>query len=46
MNLNNSLQTLEYEFARALHSLVRTDVPKIAFVEGHGELDSRTHSLG
>lgn len=40
VNLSNSIQTLEYEFSRALHSLTISDVPKIAFVEGHGELDS------
>jgi len=45
-NLNNSIQTLEYEFARAIHSLTMEDVPRIAFIEGHGELDSlQTHSL-
>jgi ABC-2 type transport system permease protein len=45
-NLNNSIQTLEYEFARAIHSLTTEDVPRIAFIEGHGELDSlQTHSL-
>jgi ABC-2 type transport system permease protein len=46
VNLNNSIQTLEYEFARAIHSLTLDEVPKIAFIEGHGELDSlQTHSL-
>ena len=46
LNLNNSIQTLEYEFARAIHSLTQDEVPKIAFIEGHGELDSlQTHSL-
>ncbi|MFH0756943.1 MAG: gliding motility-associated ABC transporter substrate-binding protein GldG [Bacteroidota bacterium] len=46
MNLNNSIQTLEYEFMRAIHSLTLEEVPRIAFVEGHGELDSmQTHSL-
>jgi ABC-2 type transport system permease protein len=46
VNLNNSIQTLEYEFARAIHSLTMKEVPKIAFIEGHGELDSlQTHSL-
>lgn len=45
-NLNNSLQTLEYEFMRALHSLTLEEIPKVAFIEGHGELDSlQTHSL-
>ena len=46
LNLNNSIQTLEYEFARAIFSLTLTDVPRIAFIEGHGELDSlQTNSL-
>ncbi len=45
-NLNNSIQTLEYEFMRAIHSLTLEEVPSIAFIEGHGELDSlQTHSL-
>ncbi len=46
VNLNNSIQTLEYEFARAIQSLTMEEVPRIAFIEGHGELDSlQTHSL-
>jgi ABC-2 type transport system permease protein len=46
LNLNNSIQTLEYEFARAIQSLAQEEVPRIAFIEGHGELDSmQTHSL-
>lgn len=45
-NLNNSIQTLEYEFARAIHGLAMEEIPAIAFIEGHGELDSlQTHSL-
>jgi ABC-2 type transport system permease protein len=46
VNLNNSIQTLEYELMRALHSLTLKEVPAVAFTEGHGELDSlQTHSL-
>ncbi len=46
VNLSNSVQTLEYEFSKALHSLTREDVPRIAFIEGHGELDSlSTYSI-
>lgn len=46
MNLNNSIQSLEYEFMRAIHSLTLEEVPAIAFIEGHGELDSlQTYSL-
>tara|TARA_B100000809_G_scaffold47690_1_gene42355 strand:- start:14193 stop:15935 length:1743 start_codon:yes stop_codon:yes gene_type:complete len=37
--LNSSIESLEYEIANAINSLTRTDVPKIAFIEGHGELD-------
>jgi ABC-2 type transport system permease protein len=46
LNLVNSAQTLEYEFTRAIHSLTLKEVPRIAFIEGHGELDSlQTYSL-
>jgi len=46
MNLNNSIETLEYEFMRAIHSLTLEEIPRIAFIEGQGELDSlQTHSL-
>ncbi|MFO7668488.1 MAG: gliding motility-associated ABC transporter substrate-binding protein GldG [Bacteroidales bacterium] len=46
MNLNHSIQTLEYEFMKAIHSLTMDEVPRIAFIEGHGELDSlQTYSL-
>jgi len=46
VNLNNSIQSLEYEFARIIYSLTLSEVPRIAFIEGHGELDSlQTHSL-
>jgi len=46
MNLSNSLDALEYEFSRAIYSLSIDEVPKIAFIEGHGELDSiQTFSL-
>ncbi|MEX0987020.1 MAG: gliding motility-associated ABC transporter substrate-binding protein GldG [Bacteroidales bacterium] len=40
VNLSNSIQSLEYEFSKAMHSMSKRDVPKIAFIEGHGELDS------
>ena len=46
LNLNNSIQTLEYEFMRAIRGLTVDEVPRIAFIEGHGELDSlQTFSL-
>lgn len=37
-NLNNSIAGLEYQFAEAIHNVEKEDVPKIAFLEGHGEL--------
>lgn len=40
MQLNNSIQALEYEFANCIRNL-STDVrPQIGFLEGHGELDT------
>ncbi len=36
--LNNSIQTLEYNLARAIQELIRPIKPRIAFIEGHGEL--------
>lgn len=38
-NLNNSVQSLEYEFIRAIKSISNEKVEKVAFIEGHGELD-------
>lgn len=40
-NLNHSIENLEYAFAEAIHSLLKTDVERIAFLEGHGELNER-----
>ncbi len=37
-NLNISIENLEYAFAEAIHSLMQTETPAIAFLEGHGEL--------
>lgn len=39
VNLNHSVQSLEYEFIRAIKSLSSNKVEKIAFIEGHDELD-------
>lgn len=39
-NLNSSIQALEYEFAFAIKQLTLKKVPKIAFIEGHGELSA------
>lgn len=36
-NLNTSIETLEYEITDALRLMINTDVPKVAFLEGHGE---------
>ncbi len=38
MNLNSSIQALEYELAFAIDKLTTTISPKIAFLYGHGEL--------
>lgn len=36
--LNSSIESLEYEIANAINNLTTIDVPKVAFIEGHGEL--------
>lgn len=38
-NLANSVEALEYEFIRVIKSITSDKVEKIAFIEGHGELD-------
>lgn len=38
--LNNSIQALEYEFASCIRNLNIVMKPEIAFIEGHGELDT------
>ena len=40
-NLNNSVENLEFAFVEALHTLSREKTEKIAFLEGHGELDEK-----
>lgn len=37
-NLNVSIENLEYAFAEAIHQVQQTEVPRVAFLEGHGEL--------
>jgi len=37
--LNTSIEALEYEISNAIHKLINDEKPKIAFIEGHGELD-------
>jgi ABC-2 type transport system permease protein len=39
--LNNSAQALEYNLATTIHKLTVTDKPRVAFLEGNGELDFR-----
>jgi len=39
--LNNSIQNLEFKFINAIHLLTRQVKPRIAFIEGHGELTAR-----
>ena len=38
IQLNNSIQTLEYEIANTIKKLATKFQPKLAFIEGHGEL--------
>ncbi|WP_244824852.1 gliding motility-associated ABC transporter substrate-binding protein GldG [Carboxylicivirga mesophila] len=38
-NLNISIESLEYKLAEAFKRLASEEQPKIAFLEGHGELD-------
>ncbi len=38
-NLNHSIESLEYEFIVAINNLVKEKIKKVAFIEGHGELD-------
>lgn len=40
-NLNESIENLEYALAENIHLLTQTQAPKIAFIEGHGELPER-----
>lgn len=37
-NLNHSIETLEYELTDVLRIVTSTQIPKVAFLEGHGEL--------
>ncbi|MBN2348211.1 MAG: gliding motility-associated ABC transporter substrate-binding protein GldG [Bacteroidales bacterium] len=38
-NINNSIQSLEFEFINLIRTLSNKNTEKIAFIEGHGELD-------
>ncbi len=37
--LNNSIQNLEFKFAEVINRLSKNVKPKVAFIEGHGELN-------
>ncbi|MBL4577674.1 MAG: gliding motility-associated ABC transporter substrate-binding protein GldG, partial [Flavobacteriales bacterium] len=39
VQLNNSIQTLEYEIGNTIKKLTVVHRPKLAFIEGHGELN-------
>ncbi len=39
--LNNSVQSLEYTLANTIRQLTREQKPRIAFIEGHGELSEQ-----
>ena len=39
--LNNSIQNLEFKFATVISRLIKNVKPRIAFIEGHGELDDQ-----
>jgi gliding-associated putative ABC transporter substrate-binding component GldG len=41
-NLNLAMQNLEYELINVIQKISRTNKDKIAFVEGHGELDDNS----
>jgi ABC-2 type transport system permease protein len=38
-NVNNSIQSLEYELTNAIQKLSKKSKPEIAFINGHGELN-------
>ena len=38
-NINNSIQAAEFELTKVISSLSREKAEKVAFIEGHGELD-------
>ena len=45
-NLNASIEQLEFAMIESLHSLLQTDVPRVALLEGHGETDeAHTYDL-
>ena len=45
-NLNASIEGLEFAFAEVLHLLQQTETPRVAMLEGHGEIDeAHTYDL-
>ena len=45
-NLNASIEQLEFAMMESLHSLLQTNVPRVALLEGHGETDeAHTYDL-
>lgn len=38
-NLNRSIENIEYKLVDAIHQLTTDNHPRVAFLEGHGELD-------
>jgi ABC-2 type transport system permease protein len=38
-NLNNTVQNIEYDFIKNIYNLTNKKIDKIAFLEGHGELN-------
>ncbi len=47
INLNNSIESLEYEFIRAIKSLTAKKIEKVGFIRGHGELGFlQTYDIG
>lgn len=45
-NLNISIENLEFEITDCVRQLVNREVPKIAFLEGHGELtEAKTYHI-
>ncbi|MBV5343448.1 gliding motility-associated ABC transporter substrate-binding protein GldG, partial [bacterium] len=45
-NLNISIENLEFEITDGIRRVLKTAVSKIAFIEGHGELnEAETYSI-
>ncbi len=38
--INRTINNLEYAFVNAIHQVKQSERPKVAFIEGHGELES------